>query len=275
LLDRYFPSTLALELLAERFPLTQIFYFLYFLITALLNMKNIALLAIIFASSGALAASGPTSIGPISIGMSKQHYISSIGIAPFDCTTLKDNNGEIIRSEQKFLTTRRKTLCVDARYSNMTGIVDSIQVSGLSYDVVEANFEASKFVESIGNSIKAIFFKDRLISLEIYAPKVSLDILSTKYGSPKLFDKTKLEICKNKIGNEIKNQVGTVDGVWTNKQITAILRNELNPPRKTCTDGFNMQYYIIEERKEMELIEEAIKNFTAEMAKTNAKDSPF
>lgn len=238
-------------------------------------MKNMALWTVLFTSSGALAAGGPTSIGAVSIGMSKQEYISTIGITPIDCNTLGGNKGQVIRSELKYLTPDKKTLCVDGRFGNRTGTVENIQIAGLSYDVVEANYESSKVVKSIGNSSKAIFVKDRLISIEIYAPEVSLDTLSTKYGAPKLLDKTKVEICKNRIGNEFKNQVGTIDAVWNNGEVDAILRTELRPPRNTCSDGFNMQYYIIEERKQLEPIEAAINNFRKEIAKTTAKDSPF
>lgn len=238
-------------------------------------MKNKALWAVIFTSSGALAAGGPTSIGAITIGMSKQEYISAIGISPIDCNRLGNNKGQVIRSELKYLTPDKKTLCYDGRFENNTGTVDNIQVGGLAYDVVEANYESSKVVQSIGNSSKAIFVKDRLVSIEIYAPKVTLDTLSTKYGAPKLLDKTKVEICKNRIGNEFKNQVGTIDAVWNNGEVNAILRTNLTPPRQTCTDGFNMQYYIIEERRQLEPIEAAITNFRNEIAKTTAKDSPF
>ena len=117
--------------------------------------------------------------------------------------------------------------------------------------------------------------KDRLISIEIYSPKVNLETLTTKYGPPKLADITKIEICKNRMGNEFNNKVGKIDAVWTNGDVNAILRTELNPPRKTCSDGFDMQYYIIEERKQLEPIEAAINSFRKEIAKTTAKDSPF
>ncbi|MBK8570139.1 MAG: hypothetical protein IPN81_09300 [Nitrosomonadales bacterium] len=77
------------------------------------------------------------------------------------------------------------------------------------------------------------------------------------------------------MGNEFKNKVGKIDAVWTNGDVSAILRKELNSPRKTCSDGFDMLYYIIEERKQLEPIEAAINNFRKEIAKTTAKDSPF
>jgi hypothetical protein len=213
--------------------------------------------------------------------MSKQEYISIIGIAPLDCNTLPNNKleipsgGTVIKSALKYLSPVRKTLCYDGRFRNKTGTVENIQISGFSYDVVEANLESSKVVKSIGTSSKAIFVKDRLVSVEIFAPEVTLDTLSQKYGAPKLIDTTKVEICKNGFGNEFKNQVGTVDAVWNNSEVSAILRTKLNPPRETCTDGHDVQYYIIEERKQLEPIEAAITSFRNEIAKTTANESPF
>lgn len=244
-------------------------------------MKKTALLSIISISFGALAAGGPTSIGDISIGMSKQEYVSIIGITPLDCNTLPNNKlesssgGTVIKSELKYLSPDRMTLCFDGRFRNKTGTVENIQIGDFSYDVVEANYESSKVIQSIGHSSKAIFVKDRLVSLEIYAPKVTLEILSQKYGAPKLIDNTKIEICKNRIGNEFKNQVGTINAVWINGEVNAVLRTELHPPRQTCTDGLEMQYYLIEERRQLEPIKAAINNFKNEIAKTKAKDSPF
>lgn len=238
-------------------------------------MKNMVLLAVIFTSSEVFAADGPTSIGAISIGMSKQEYISAIGITPIDCNTIGSKQGQVIRSELRHLTPDKKTLCYDGRYDNSTGTVENIQIGGLSYDVVVADYHSSRVVNSIGNSSKAIFVKDRLVSIEIYAPNVTIDTLSMKYGSPKLLDKTRVEICKNRIGNEFENQVGTIDAVWNNGEVNAILRTDLYPPEKTCTDVYNMQYYIIEERRQLEPIEAAITNFRNEIAKTTAKDSPF
>lgn len=217
---------------------------------------------------------GPTGIGSVSIGMSKSEYVSAIGINPVDCNTAKDKDGTPKRREMKSLTPDKKTLCWSFDFEK-TGSTENIQLGGISYDVVEANYESSKVVQSIGNSSKAIFVKDRLASIEITFPKVTLNTLTMKYGTPKLLDKTKVEICKNRIGNEFKNQVGTIDAVWNNGEVNAILRTELNPPRQTCTDGFNMQYYIIEERRQLEPIEAAITNFRNEIAKTTAKDSPF
>lgn len=244
-------------------------------------MKHMTFLAFIFTFSEVFAAGGPTGIGAINIGMSKLEYISAIGITPLNCNTLPNNKfaspsgGTVIKSELKDLSPENMTLCFDGRFRNRTGTEENIKIGGFSYDVVEANYESSKVIDSIGNSSKAIFVNDRLVSIKIYAPNVTLDTLLVKYGSPKLIDKTKVEICKNRIGNEFKNQIGTIDAVWENGEVSAILRRELSPPRQTCTDGFDMPYYIIEERRQLEPIKAAIINFRNEIAKTTVKDSPF
>ena len=237
-------------------------------------MKNLALCAGILVSFSAFSAGGPTNVGGIRIGMSKAEYLSVIGITPTNCNTFRDRDGKANRSESKYLTPDKKTLCWGFTLTK-TGSTENIQVGDISYDVVEANYESSKVVASIGHSSKVIFLKDRLISVEIYSPKVTLETLTSKYGSPKLADITKIEICKNRIGNEFKNKVGKIDAVWTNGDVNAILRTELNPPSKTCSDGLDMRYYIIEERKQLEPIEAAINSFRKEIAKTTAKDSPF
>lgn len=244
-------------------------------------MKNKILLAVIATSYGAFAADGPTSIGAISIGMSKQEHISALGITTLDCNKLPNNKlvsssgGTVIKSELKHLLPEKMTLCFDGRFEKQTGTIENIQIGGFSYDVIEVNYSASKFVHSLGNSSKAIFIKDKLVSIEIYAPKITLDMLSLKYGAPKIVDNTKVEICTNRIGNEFKNRIGTIEAVWSNGDVNATLRNELDPPRNTCTDGFNMRYYIIEDRKQLDPIRSAIINFRNEVNRAAAKDSPF
>lgn len=238
-------------------------------------MKILTLFAIIFFSLDTFAAGGPTSIGSISIGMSKAEYISAIGITPIDCNTNKDWGGGVMRAEMKDLMPDVKRLCYDFRAENRTGIVENIQVGDISYDFVEANYQSSKLIESIGNSCEAIFLKDRLIRLELYNPKVSIKKLATKYGSPKIFDNTKIEICQNGIGNKFENKVGSIDAVWTNGEAMAILRKVLLPPSVTCTDGYDMDHYILEERGQLKLIESAINIFRKDIDKTAENDSVF
>ena len=206
--------------------------------------------------------------------MSKAEYVKSIGINPVDCNTYKDRDGNSSMSELKYLIPERKSLCLNYDFEEK-GSTENIQVNGLSYDVVEANYEASKVIESIGHSSKAIFFKDRLISLEIIFPKVGLETLTSKYGEPKIEDKRKIEICKNRIGNEFENNVGKLDAVWTNGEVEAKLRAEVSPPRETCTDGITMQYYLLEEPKQLKIIEDAINKYREVISKETAKDSPF
>jgi hypothetical protein len=243
-------------------------------------MKNIALLTVLFASSGALAVGGPTSIGTIRIGMSKGEYISAIGINPTDCNTFKnkkDDNGDLILSEIKYITSNYKKLCKDYLFRK-TGSTENINVGDISYDVVNADYESSNYIRSIGNSIEAIFIKDRLIRIKMYSPKVSFNTLSIKYGSPNIVNKKNIEICKNNTGDALENIVNEVDGVWSNGEVNAILSMEISPPLTCNNIGSNIikfGYYIIEERKQLELIEASINNFRKEIDKATAKDSPF
>jgi hypothetical protein len=180
------------------------------------------------------------------------------------CNDLRDKDGKAQRSEIKYLTPDRKTLC----FPSKTGSIENIQIEGLSYDAIEANYESS-------HSSKAIFFNDRLISLEIYVPKVNLETLRTKYGNPKMIDQRKIETCKNKIGNEFKNNIGNLDAVWTNGEVRSIFRDIKRSPRETCTDGYDLQYYILEEPRQLKLIENAIDKYSKNISKEAAKDSKF
>ena len=135
--------------------------------------------------------------------------------------------------------------------------------------------DSNEFIKSVGHSSKAIFLEDRLVSLEIYSPEVSLETLVTKYGAPKLVDRRKIEVCKNRVGNEFKNNVGRLDAVWFNGEVTSILRILTSAPRNTCTDGLRMPYYILEEARQLELIENAIERHRTDVSKVKAKDSKF
>jgi hypothetical protein len=235
-------------------------------------MKNRVLWVVLLISSSAFAAGGPTSVGKVSIGMSKSEFVSAVGITPVDCNTFKDGDGKFKLRELKDLDKDDKTLCF-GRFE--TGSSETINLGNMSYDVIVASYGSSEFVKSIGYGIKGIFVKDKLIQVEISGANVSYEMLSTKYGVPKLFDRRKVEICTNGIGNKFKNQVGAVDAVWNNGKVSAILRRKLLPPHETCTDGLDLQYYIIEERNQLEPIEAAIKNLKKAITKTTAQDSPF
>lgn len=237
-------------------------------------MKYLAMLAIACFSLDALAGVGPTSIGNFRIGMNKAEYISAAGIVPVDCNKSKGVEPQVIRAEMEDLNVDRNMLCFDFR-SSKTGIIENIQVAGVSYDVVQADYKSSKPIDSLGNSVKAIFLNDRLISIKITFPNVDVETLSVKYGQPSITDKTKIEICKNRIGNEFKNRVGHTDAVWVNEGISAIYRIEQNAPRDTCSDGLEMNYYLIEDENQMKLINSAIINFRNASAKSAAKDSVF
>lgn len=236
-------------------------------------MKSILLCTITFVSFQVFAGDGPTNIGSVNIGMNKADYVAVLGIKPVDCDTFKDRN-KIFKSEKEYLNSEKKSLCHDFR-TKPTGMIENIQLENIVYDVIVANYESSKFVDNIGHSSQAIFLKDRLIRLEIYSPKVNIETLVTKYGAPKIADSRKIQICKNKMGNEFQNNEGNLDAIWTNGGVSSIFRTSVTRPYKTCTDGSVMQYYILEERKELESIEAAINKFREAISKKTANESQF
>jgi hypothetical protein len=91
----------------------------------------------------------------------------------------------------------------------------------------------------------------------------------------RLSDTRDIEACHNKMGNEFKNWVGNLDAIWANGNVTSTLRVQSSRPRKTCTDGFQMQYYILEEPRQISLIDAAIHKNRREVSKETAKDSKF
>lgn len=235
----------------------------------MMKIKYFFCVSLLIAPFFCFAGEGPTGIGVVSIGMSKADYISAIGISPVNCNIKNDK-----RSEMKYLQPDTKTLCYGSIFFDKTGSTENIQVSGISYDVVEANYESSKFIKSVGHNSKAIFFNGRLISFEIMFPEVSLETLTSKYGAPRLVDNRQTEVCKNRTGNEFENQVGNVDAVWINGKVSAKLRADTSSPRETCTDGITMHYYILEE-EQLKVIEDAINEYRASLAKKEASESPF
>lgn len=240
-----------------------------------MSIKNILIITLLYITPlVSNAGDGPTSLGVVTMGMSKANYIKATGIKPVDCNKYKDRNGKTKRSKMKYLNPEKKTLCFGFSFRE-TGSQENITVKGVSYDVVEAGYSTSKFNKSIGNSTKAIFLKNRLISFEVYAPEVSVETLINKYGEPKLFDNRKIDICKNRLGNEFNNNVGKLDAVWVNSSVRAILRANTSSPRKTCTDGLTLRYYILEEPKKLKIIESAIAKYRAELSKKEMSDSPF
>lgn len=237
-------------------------------------MRNRIIYAFLFFSIEAFAGVGPISLGNISIGMSKSEYVTALEISPTNCNEYRDKDGKTQQSEMSNLSSARKTLCWDFEFSK-TGSIENIQVEGVSYDVIAANYESSKYVTNFGHSSKAIFLKDKLISLEIFAPKVDIETLTAKYGAPKIVNQRKLEVCRNKIGNEFKNSVGNLDAVWTNREVISIFRNMNLSPDKTCTDGINAQLYILENPKELIIIKNAIDKYRNSNSIKAAKDSKF
>ena len=61
-------------------------------------MKSMLVYTILLSSVTALAESGPTRVGSVSIGMSKAEYLAAVEIKPVNCNTAK-SGGKPMRSE--------------------------------------------------------------------------------------------------------------------------------------------------------------------------------
>lgn len=239
-------------------------------------MKILTFLGIALLSFNAFAFNGPTGVAGIAIGMNKSDYLSFLRITPDDCNKGKDLGQGIVFSGIESLSPENKSLCHDFRLGKKrTGIIENVEVNGIVYDVVQANYQSSESVRAIGNSIKAIFIKDRLISLEIYSPEVSLEILESKYGPAALKNNVRIKTCQNKIGGIFENRIGDIDAVWTAGEVNAIYRRKKTAPRETCTDGIEILYYILEETRQVKLIESAIMSLKKQANTSLAKDSKF
>lgn len=233
-----------------------------------MKLKTVFCVALIALPLISHAGNGPTGVGNAIIGMSKANYISALGLSTVNCKLYTGLGMESLTKDQK-------TLCLAPLH--LTGSTEeSIQVSGIKYDVVEADFSSGKAVDSIAQSIKAIFLDDRLVSLEVYMPQVTLEFLRSKYGEPKLFDNRKIEPCQNRIGNTFTNNIGNSDAVWSNGEVNAIYRHKTRgPSRQSCTDGRTVAYYIIEEPKKIKVIEAAIDKYQADLSDKAKTKSPY
>lgn len=236
-------------------------------------MKKLAILVGTFVTFSTCAAGGgPTNIGDLYIGMSKTEYLLAIGTTLPDCSKVKDQNGNTNRADLRDLSPAKRSLCSNYKYLK-SGSVENIQIGSISYDVVKVWSETSKTIASLGTNSEAIFLKDRLISIKIYNPRISLETLTAKYGLPKQVDSRKVQICQNQIGNRFENTVGNLDAVWSNGEVNATFRVERNPPVRTCTDGYSFTAYILAESKQLELIDAAINNVRAEIAAAKESSS--
>jgi hypothetical protein len=117
-------------------------------------MKTGTTIACMLVSVEVLAQSGPTSLGSIEIGMSKAAFSAAIGVTPVDCNSFRGGDGKPARSDLRFLNTDNRTLCWSYNFDNAAAI-ENVQVSGLSYDVIEAKYSSSAYIKSIGNGSKA------------------------------------------------------------------------------------------------------------------------
>lgn len=256
------------------------------------QMRNLLMCAGIFAYfiSFLSIAAGPTGVGNIKIGMSKEEYLSEIGITSLtDCKTLKDKNGKPVHFELRNISAYFVYLmspCLnyilfdgtklkDRRKIYFSGIDDTIQINGIIYNYIFTDKKTSKIIETLGDEISAIFLKNKLIGIEIGTPKVTFDTLIKKYGQPTINDETQTKICQNRIGNKFENKAGSLDAVWANGEVRTIFRYTLSDPVETCTDNRSFTTYTIEENKQMDLIRSAINDYIKEAEKSEIKSSPF
>jgi hypothetical protein len=82
-------------------------------------------------------------------------------------------------------------------------------------------------------------------------------------------------MCQNRVGNEFKNAVGNLDAVWINGEVRAVLRSRTSAPHETCTDGVTIPYYILEEPRQLKLIEDSINQYRSDISKQEVKNNPF
>lgn len=221
-------------------------------------MKKIflALALALAASVEAVADPGPTSIGPIKMGMSKAEYLTAVNVKGGECKL--DEKTQQDRS--KLLGPDQKSLCFMSGYmpSGKVASVETVNVNGVSYDVIYAIYLGG-FFETIGaRRVEAVFYSDRLVSLTMYDPEVDIKTLASKYGKPTMIDRRKVEHCKNNLGAEFNNEVGNLDFVWNNEAIRATYRINVTSPIRTCTDGVSSIYYILEEPSKVAIIDRAI-----------------
>jgi len=88
-----------------------------------------------------------------------------------------------------------------------------------SEDVVKFEFNLATGVESIGKDshwTTVTFYKNKLVQIYIYHPPVEfLEILTEKYGKPRILDKTKYVTCQNGYGAKTQHKDGKVAYLWT------------------------------------------------------------
>lgn len=236
--------------------------------------KILQIIVVAMFAFDASADPGPTNIGPISIGMSKESYLAAANVKGVDCNAEKNAAGEKQRTGLGALRPDNKALCWSFLFAKVAS-VETVTVNGVSYDVISTDYDVEGFLDTIGHNVEAVFLDDRLVSLEIYSPKVDIKTLTSKYGAPKLNDNQKVDYCKNAMGAEFNNKVGDIDAVWQNGEVQAIYRIKAGAPRRTCTDGITLDYYILQEPKKVQVIDLAINAYLKSLEDKKVQGSLF
>jgi hypothetical protein len=117
----------------------------------------------------------------------------------------------------------------------------------------------------------AIFLEDRLISIDISSPRISIGILTAKYGAPRLDYNVKPKTCNN-VSSNIKD--GSIfNAVWVNGEVTTTYKNGY---WYSCKTAFQQSTrYIIEATNKIALIEDAIDKYQKENYIKSIKETPF
>jgi len=239
----------------------------------------VGLVAMLFSTS-AFADSGPTGIKNIHIGMNKAEYILALKVNPINCSTYIGKDGKR-RTNTEGLDPDEITACSSyfGPAYDKKGVVDKIQYENLFIEVVDISREATPFFENVGSKSTALFFKDRLVYLLIEAPQVSVDMLTMKYGQPKLIDNTKVKVCQNGIGNTFNNRVGFFENEWSNNGIKAIFTVKFLGPFRTCTDGGTVKSYLLQEPKIVNalgaVIQEGQSKLKSKLKQKALEENPF
>ncbi|MBC8554974.1 MAG: hypothetical protein H8D23_35625 [Candidatus Brocadiales bacterium] len=214
------------------------------------------------------------------IGMSKDAYLAKFKINLINCDTYRDYNGKLTWDKSyPSLHPDFKSVCSQYIGGDKDGKYEKITLDDISYEVIQARFSASKFIERFGIYNTAIFYKDKLVSLEIIGPKVKRDVLIEKFGSPKINDSQSVSICTTVIGNSYRNRLGYHNTIWTHQGVRANYRIWTYLPEKKCTGKRSKHYFIIDDPKVISLIEDKInlfiKNRDERDFKNRVRDSRF
>ncbi|MBB5210528.1 hypothetical protein [Microbulbifer hydrolyticus] len=240
-------------------------------------MKHVLLFIIftVVTAAGEVIAA-PEKIGPLYLGMPMGEYIKETGLKLIDCETHRLSSGKkIYKAEIVDLTLDRKSLCSNSDFDTV-GVIEANEVGGVKYKLIHSGYKVGGFLESIGHSSKAIFMNDNLVSLEIYAPEVDAGTLAAKYGKPDYVDSREVTLCVNSFGTEFEDKNGKEELIWESDRARSTFRRVTMFQHDSCrlNRGF-VDFYIIELRSEIELLDAAILRFHKSIQAREIAESPF